>query len=269
MWCGWLKVYKFLLLGLRVRIGDGKGTKISETTWIPFNPRFKLLGGSCKDPNLIWVSQLMDIDNRRWKRNLILRNFHILDAEAILRIPLNMLEENGDLEKAEEDVEFALESRSKTQALFVVLFEQFEKHLFFNCNKARTAWKLAHISWHNEGEKEESFRNWLIKLGDLRRGEAVEERMQLSGVSSALNEIDCLNWGKFFSVVSQSRILLCGFGLSLFLLSGADPSFAVSLVLLQELILFPLVLSWLLSFALVMLGAFLVFPAVIVPCTFV
>ncbi|GER30908.1 HERV-K_19q12 provirus ancestral Gag polyprotein [Striga asiatica] len=59
--------------------------------------RAAINGNDEEDPRLIWVSQLVDSENKRWKKDLILQNFNLIDAEAILKIPLNRMEMDDDL----------------------------------------------------------------------------------------------------------------------------------------------------------------------------
>ena len=77
-----------LELGLIKRVGDGESIKIWDDPWIPANYNYKTL---VKLPltAVNRVNELLDVHSRTWDEECVRTNFTVIDAEAILRIPVN------------------------------------------------------------------------------------------------------------------------------------------------------------------------------------
>ncbi|GER38093.1 RNA-directed DNA polymerase (reversetranscriptase)-related family protein [Striga asiatica] len=88
LWKSWGSAERVLRKGLRIKIGDGRNTKIWNEPWIPSSPNFRLIGRYENHHNLEWVHQLMAANGREWNTNLIRSIFEEQDIKAILNTPL-------------------------------------------------------------------------------------------------------------------------------------------------------------------------------------
>ena len=61
-----------------------------EDRWIPDNTRGKVTTQKSQDCNLLKVELL--INQKKWNRNLIHRNFNRKDVEKILSIPISLFD---------------------------------------------------------------------------------------------------------------------------------------------------------------------------------
>ena len=71
------------------RVGDGSSIRIFSDRWLPNHPTNKVLIPLYEEAEVRTVSELIDQEQREWRREFIMANFHCDDADAICRIPLS------------------------------------------------------------------------------------------------------------------------------------------------------------------------------------
>jgi hypothetical protein len=76
-------------LGGYWRIGDGKSMRIWKDKWQPDMKRISSRSPTCSLSEDVVVSELIDMDTRQWKRDLIFMCFDREEAQKIVSIPLS------------------------------------------------------------------------------------------------------------------------------------------------------------------------------------
>ena len=71
------------------RVGDGSSIRIFLDRWLPNHSTNKVLVPLYEDAEVRIVSEPIDPEQREWRREFIMANFHCDDADAICRIPLS------------------------------------------------------------------------------------------------------------------------------------------------------------------------------------
>ncbi|XP_027067657.1 uncharacterized protein [Coffea arabica] len=99
--------------GIRKRIGNGLSTRIWEDQWIPNQPLGK---PTTAKPEECQIQKVVDlIEDYRWNRNLIFKNFKRGDAESILKIPTSMTgREDNTLWIGNQNGEYTMQSGYKS-----------------------------------------------------------------------------------------------------------------------------------------------------------
>ncbi|GER38035.1 ribonuclease H-like superfamily protein [Striga asiatica] len=90
LWKSWLGVRKFLKLGLRYKVGNGRAISIWTSPWVPEAVDFK--PQCCFDSdksNLVFVSDLMNAEWTQWDENRIYQIFTPSEACSIIQIPIS------------------------------------------------------------------------------------------------------------------------------------------------------------------------------------
>ena len=70
------------------RVGDGSSIRIFSNRWLPNHPTNKVLVPLYEEAEVRTVSELIDPEQKEWRREFIMANFHCDDANAICHIPL-------------------------------------------------------------------------------------------------------------------------------------------------------------------------------------
>ncbi|CAA0831095.1 Unknown protein [Striga hermonthica] len=86
MWHSWLKVRDTFQLGLRYEVKNRSRIKIYDHPWIPGLPGFKPKSRPPANSNISWVSELIDVTGRNWKRHVLQDLFSEEEQAAILKV---------------------------------------------------------------------------------------------------------------------------------------------------------------------------------------
>jgi hypothetical protein len=78
-------------LGLRWSIGNGQQVKIWKDSWLPELSSFKVWSPVRNLDEDAVVAELIDVDLKKWKSELVLNSFNDFEARQILNIPLSWL----------------------------------------------------------------------------------------------------------------------------------------------------------------------------------
>ena len=70
------------------RVGDGSSIRIFSNRWLPNHPTNKVLVPLYEEAEVRTVFELIDPEQKEWRREFIMANFHCDDANAICHIPL-------------------------------------------------------------------------------------------------------------------------------------------------------------------------------------
>lgn len=76
--------------GCRWQVGDGKQIKVWKDKWIPSPQTYKVISPKRLPGQILWVSDLIDEDNKEWKKDPVNQCFLPQDTVAILSIPLSV-----------------------------------------------------------------------------------------------------------------------------------------------------------------------------------
>ncbi|CAN6541494.1 unnamed protein product [Malus baccata var. baccata] len=86
-WKGIFEARRVLQHGIRWRVGDGTKIKIRDDPWFPKPTTFLVKPRDCLQETM--VSDLIEVNSRSWKREVILHGFSLEDTKHILSIPLS------------------------------------------------------------------------------------------------------------------------------------------------------------------------------------
>lgn len=89
-WRSMLQAKDVINLGARWMIGDGKSARIWKDNWLPEQSGFKVWSPITNLHLEATVSELIDEDTKRWKRDLIYNVFNPYEAKQILNIPISL-----------------------------------------------------------------------------------------------------------------------------------------------------------------------------------
>ncbi|XP_045797887.1 uncharacterized protein LOC123892085 [Trifolium pratense] len=76
-------------LGLRWTIGNGQQVKIWKDSWLPELLSFKVWSPVCNLDEDAVVAELIDVDLKKWKRELVMNSLNEFEANQILNISLS------------------------------------------------------------------------------------------------------------------------------------------------------------------------------------
>ncbi|KAH1048224.1 hypothetical protein J1N35_039008 [Gossypium stocksii] len=75
-------------MGTRWNVSNGKYILIWHDKWLPIEPPFKLSSPNMGENRPAFVSQFMDVENRKWKIDKIYCLFNENEAKIVLSTPI-------------------------------------------------------------------------------------------------------------------------------------------------------------------------------------
>jgi hypothetical protein len=110
-WRSLMHAREVIALGMRWSIRNGQKVKIWSDPWIPNNSNFKVWSPIKNlEPNAL-VSELIDVNTKQWKRELVTNSFNNYEANKILSIPISWrLDEDKRIWNWERDGNYSVRS---------------------------------------------------------------------------------------------------------------------------------------------------------------